>query len=229
MESTRPLVAAVHATPATIRPVNEAYADDFPAADVWHLLDDRLVKDADRAGCRTPELALRMRTLIRYALDAGADAVQLCCSMYGPVAAQVAADVPVISSDQAMFDEVVALAPRHVRVLASLAPAAEDSRARLGKALEEAGRSCPVGSVVVAGAAAAASTQDLETLRAVMTEAARSLDASVDVIAFAQYSLAPVASAVAAAVAATVVTGPHLAASTMAGLLDGTPERGGRP
>ncbi|MFD3486564.1 hypothetical protein [Streptomyces sp. NPDC058665] len=228
MNSPGPVVAVIHATPATIRPVTDAYADSFPAADVWHLLDDRLVKDADRAGGLTPELAERMHTLIRYALGAGADAVQLACSMYGPVVDQVTADVPVLASDQAMFDEVVNLAPRHVVVLASLAPAAKDSEARLREALADNGRSGTVRAMVAPGAAAATSAGDIEALRGAMTEAARSLDKSVDVIAFAQYSLAPAAAAVAEAVGATVVTGPHLAASTLAELLGGTPARGGR-
>ena len=42
--------------------------------------------DADAAGGLTPALRDRMSTLIRYAVDGGADAVLLSCSMYGPVA-----------------------------------------------------------------------------------------------------------------------------------------------
>jgi hypothetical protein len=216
MDSTRPLVAVIHANPGTIKPMEQAFADDFPAADLWHLVDDRLVKDADRAGGLTPELAGRMRTLIQYALNGGADAVQLACSMYGPVTTQVPAAVPILAADQAMFDRVVELAPRHVVVLASLAPAAHDSEQRLRDLFEQAGLAPVVESVVVEGAAAAAAADDAHTLSRLLVEAAASLEDSVDVIAFAQYSLAAAADAVAHAVSATVVTGPHLAASTLA-------------
>ena len=58
-----------------------------PRGRLWHLLDNRLVTDADAAGGLTPALHDRMSSLIQYAVDGGADAVQLSCSMYGPVAA----------------------------------------------------------------------------------------------------------------------------------------------
>ena len=87
MSSTSPLVAIIHATPATFGPVKNAFRQEFPDAQLWHLLDDRLVTDADRSGGLTPALHSRMEALIEYAVAGGAEAVQLACSMYGPVAA----------------------------------------------------------------------------------------------------------------------------------------------
>ena len=70
--------------------------------------------DADARRRTHPALHDRMSTLIQYAVDGGADAVQLSCSMYGPVAVDAAAaqPVPVLASDQAMFEHVAELGRR---------------------------------------------------------------------------------------------------------------------
>jgi hypothetical protein len=210
-----PVVAVIHANPATMSPVDAAFTEVFPDAELWHLLDDRLVGDAERAGGLTAPLHKRMATLIGYAVDGGADAVQLACSMYGPVAGTVSHDVPVLASDQAMFDEVIRMDPARVVLLASLEPAAQDSTERLGAALAAAGSSPLVEAVVVPEAKAASAAGDMEELGRVLAEAAGNLG-DVDVVVLAQYSLAPVIARVQVAVQAPVLSGPHLAAGTLA-------------
>jgi len=213
-----PVVAVINASAATMSPVSSAFAEGFPSADVWHLLDDRLVRDAERQGGLTGPLRERMTSLIGYAVDAGADAVQLACSMYGPVAGAVSHPVPVLASDQAMFDEVGRLGVSRVTVLASLEPAAKDSRERLRAKLTASGLDTTVATVVVAAAKEASDAGDMERLGRVLADAARALD-DTDVVVLAQYSLAPVVAQVADAVGVPVLSGPHLAAATLAALL----------
>ena len=74
-----PTVALVHATPAAMAPARSAFADRFPQARLWNLLDDRLISEAEATGGLTPALRHRMQTLIRHAVDGGADAVLLSC------------------------------------------------------------------------------------------------------------------------------------------------------
>lgn len=215
----RPVIAVINATPATMSPVTMAFAERFAAADVWHLLDDRLVSDAEQAGGLTDALHRRMATLIDYAVKGGADAVQLACSMYAPVAGALSHPVPVMASDQAMFDEVARLRPDHVTVLASLAPAAKDSSERLAAALAHAGLDPRIDAVAVEGAKAASANGDLEQLGRVLAAAVAGLDDG-EVVVLAQYSLAPVASELMDATGATVVSGPHLAAAELAAVLE---------
>lgn len=218
MANARPTVALIHASEASMAPAAAAFGDEFPRAELWHLLDNRLVSDADRAGGLTPDLHARMSTLIQYAVDGGADAVQLSCSMYGPVAQDAAAHQPitVLASDQAMFDHVVKLRPKRVGVLASLVSAGADSAERLGGWLEAAGVESAIVTRVVEGAADAAGAGDLDTLTKLMADEAVELAASVDVIVLAQYSLAPALLGIAAAVRLPVLSAPHLAAATLA-------------
>jgi hypothetical protein len=218
VDSARPTVALIHAAEASMAPAVAAFDDEFPDADLWHLLDSRLVSDADKAGGLTPELHTRMTALIQYAVDGGANAVQLSCSMYGPVAQDAADRLPVtvLASDQAMFDQVAALRPKRVGVLASLPSAGTDSASRLGGWLVTAGVDSQVVTHVVAGAAAAASTADLEKLTTLMAAAAVDVATDVDLIVLAQYSLAPALPGVAAAVGVPVLSAPHLAAASLA-------------
>jgi len=221
MSENRPTVALIHASTASVAPAEAAFGADFPEAQLWNLLDDRLVVDADRAGGLTPALHDRMSILIRYAVDGGADAVQLSCSMYGPVAnaAAGAHDVPVLASDQAMFEHVVEAGVGRVAVLGSLSSAASDSAERLRAALAERSPGTIVEERVVAGAAAAASADDADELSALMSAAAADAGADFDLIVIAQYSLTPSLDAMAAASSLPVLSPPHLAASTLRGLL----------
>lgn len=218
---TRPTVALIHASQASMAPAEAAFGDEFPEAELWHLLDSRLVTDADAAGGLTDGLRARMSTLIQYAVDGGADAVQLSCSMFGPVAydAAVRQPVTVLASDQAMFDHIAGLRPARVVVLASLSPAAADSARRLGDWLAAAEVTSEIESVAVNGAAAAASAGDLDELTRIMAAAAVTAAESADVIVLAQYSLAPAMSGIAAAVEVPVLSAPHLAAGALAGRL----------
>jgi hypothetical protein len=224
MSSPRPTVALIHASPASVPPAHEAFSTAFPEAELWNLLDDRLVVDADRAGGLTPELHERMSTLIRYALDGGAAAVQLSCSMYGPVAVDAATDagVPILASDQAMFEQVAAMGVDNVGVLGSLESAAQDSAERLRLHLAESSPGTAAVPAVADGAAAAADAGDLERLAERMVSAAASMAETVDVIVIAQYSLAPTLPAVQASVPVPVLSPPHLAAARLRELLRGS-------
>lgn len=217
----RPTVALIHASQASMAPAVVAFGDEFPEAELWHLLDSRLVTDADAAGGLTDDLRGRMSTLIRYAVDGGADAVQLSCSMFGPVAYDLAARLPVTvrASDQSMFDHVVSIRPERVVVLASLGPSAADSARRLGDWLTAAGLASEIEATVVAGAADAASAGDLGELTRLMAAKAVTVAESADIIVLAQYSLAPALAGIAAAVDVPVLSAPHLAAGSLAGRL----------
>ena len=217
----RPIVALIHASAASVAPAREAFEADFPAAVLWNLLDDRLVVDADAAGGLTPELHRRMTTLIQYAVKGGADAVQLSCSMYGPVAlaAGTVQPVTVLASDQAMFDHIASLAPQSVGVIGSLESAAADSAQRLGAAMSQAGLAVRIEHQAVDGAAEAANAGDIERLGQLLGVVATELGERVDLIVLAQYSLAPALEAVTDASPVPVLSPPHLAASTLAGLL----------
>ena len=214
-----PTVAMVHATPAALGPAVAAFDECFPEADLWHLLDDRLVSDAEQAGGLVPPLRRRMLSLIGHAISGGADGVLLTCSMYGPVArlATQLWDRPVAGSDEAMYQRVVAERPARVAVLGSLETAVADSAERLRQALAEAGPDpgTEVLGVLCPGAAAAAMAGDHQALLASLRSGAEPLAGTVDAVLLGQYSLAGVHGALEAALGVPVWSPPHVAAELL--------------
>ncbi|GGM90416.1 hypothetical protein GCM10011609_29240 [Lentzea pudingi] len=202
-------VALISATPAAIGPAVAALADRFPAAEPWNLLDDKLLADA-RDGL-TPALEERMRRLIALAVDGGAGAVLLTCSLYGELARTASAAVPVLAPDDAAFDDVVALHPRRILVVASVEGALHDSTARLRR------RST---SEVVGVHVPDALGADSDALTNALLTACGPLRSTVDAILLAQYSLAPATAALAEALGLPVFAGPLSAAHRLAELTE---------
>ncbi|WP_214110129.1 aspartate/glutamate racemase family protein [Acrocarpospora catenulata] len=209
----RPTVAVVNATPASMEPAADGLGEGFPEATAWHLLDDRLVTEADAAGGMTPALTRRMLALIDYAVRGGADAVLLSCSMYGPVAelARRTCDVPVTGSDEAMFAEVARRRPGRVLLLGSLESAAADSARRL----TEAAGGVEVSAVAAPGAAAAASARDWPDLVGALARAAEPRLDGVELVLLGQYSISPVHAELADRLGVPVLSPPLTAARTL--------------
>ncbi|MET7395714.1 hypothetical protein ABZS66_19700 [Dactylosporangium sp. NPDC005572] len=214
-----PTVALIHATPASMSPAHAAFSERFPDAKLWNLLDDRLITEADAAGGLTPGLRQRMAELIRYAVGGGADAVQLTCSMYGPVTRDADWAVPVYASDEAMFARIRADRPPRVAVLGPLATGVADTVTRLRDFLENP--AVHVDGVVVDGAAAAGRADDTARLRDLLVAAARRVAPGADLIVLGQYSVSPACAAVSAAVPVPVLSPPHLAADVLRDALAG--------
>jgi hypothetical protein len=219
----------IHATPAAIAPAVAAFGECFPEAGLWHVLDDRLVSDAEAAGGLVAPLRRRMLSLIGHVISGGADGVLLTCSMYGPVARLAGQlwDRPVAASDEAMYQRVVDERPARVAVLGSLEPAVADSVARLRQALTggsgglmarppvDGGPGTAVVGVLCPGAAAAARDGDGAALLASLRSAAEPLAGRVDVVLLGQYSLTGVHAQLAAALGVPVWSPPHTAAELL--------------
>jgi hypothetical protein len=211
----RPLIAAVHATPASISPLRAALAHELPAAQLWNLIDDRLGPDADAlGGDLSPQLRDRMLNLVRHGIIGGADAVVIACSMYGDVRelAEKLFTTPVFASDADMMADVVRAAPRRAAVLASLQGAAADTTARLAEALETA----EVVPVFCAGAAEAAAHADMPALVEALAAGLESATGQFDAVCIAQYSLSPAADELAAKTGLPVTSPTRSAARAIA-------------
>ncbi|MFG1689652.1 aspartate/glutamate racemase family protein [Nonomuraea sp. NPDC049269] len=206
-------VAVVNATPASMRPATDGLGQGFPEAAAWHLMDDRLVTEADAAGGMTPALTRRMLALIDYAVRGGADAVLLSCSMYGPAAelARRLHNVPVTGSDEAMFADVAQRRPGKVLMLGSLDSAAADSARRLQRVAE----GVEVKGVAAPGAAAAAAVRDWPALVDALARAAEPSLGLAELVLLGQYSISPVHAELADRLGVPVLSPPLMAARAL--------------
>ncbi|GAB3041348.1 aspartate/glutamate racemase family protein [Parafrigoribacterium mesophilum] len=226
-----PVIALVSAVTSAIAPAARGLEREFPEACAWNLVDDRLITEAIAAGGLTDDLRDRMTRLIRYALDGGAAAVLLTCSMYGPVAHEVAASVPVpiLAADDAAFEAAAASGHERIALVSSLPVPLADARERFAAFLRSrAGAPELTGApdftgvpvftgVLAAGAYAASAAPDAtgearspEALAQALAAAVRGSDA--DAVLLAQYSLAPAAQRLAALAGVPVFSGPDAAA-----------------
>ncbi|GAA1853008.1 hypothetical protein GCM10009836_36380 [Pseudonocardia ailaonensis] len=207
-------IALISAVPAAIPPAQAALQAALPDVVVWNILDDRLLDDADGRGGLDAALRERMQRLIAHAVSEDADGVLLTCSLYGPVAQQTQAAVPVMAPDEAAFVDI-ATGYASVLVLASFDNARDDSVLRLETALRAAGSGARVVGRSVPAAMTATRSGDQEALVAALAEACADRPADVDVVFLAQYSLAPAHDALQEAIGIPVVSGPVSAAEAL--------------
>lgn len=217
--TTPPRIALISAVTAAIAPARSALDELYPEAEVWNILDDRLLSDADDRGGLDDALRARMVRLIDHALAEGADGVLLTCSLYGPVASDVRRDAPVLAPDEAAFREIAMAGYGSVLVVASFEGARDDSVERLEETLREAGSATAVTGIAVPAAMAATKAQDSRALLAALSEACAPHTPKVDAVFLAQYSLAPAAHDLALALGIPVLSGPASSAVALRGLL----------
>ncbi|MFF3505477.1 aspartate/glutamate racemase family protein [Streptomyces sp. NPDC003247] len=227
MIESRPLVAMIHAVPAATRIAQEAFAREFPRARVWNVLDDRLLDDARDAGGLTDALRRRMLRLIAHVMDGGAQGLLLTCSSYGEVVdtARTLWDVPVLKSDEAMFQAALAGPYRRIAVVASTPPAVPAAVAQL-EALVPAVRPDRPVDIVTALSEEAAVAGSAEATARHLADALRAAGgADADVVLLAQYSLTPAREELAALLGLPVLDGAGAAARELRGLLVPADER----
>lgn len=210
MPDRSPVVALISAVPAAIGPAQAAFNAFFPSATVWNILDDLLLANAAEQGGVGPGLIARMHRLIDHAILGGADAVLLTCSMYSAVAHDRALNtpVPVLGPDEALFEAAATRGYRRAMVVSSAADALEDSMTRMRQVVNAR---VALTGVVAERAAACARVGDTAALATAIVESVADTAAGHDAVILGQYSLAPAAAPVAAAVGLPTLAGPELA------------------
>ena len=206
-------IALIHALAHSVAPVNELFAREWPACERMNLLDDSLSADLARAGTLSSAMTARFIVLGDYAASTGADAILFTCSAFGPCIEAVArahAPMPVLKPNAAMIDEAVSRG-RRIGLLSTFAPT-------LASMPPEFPASVEIVPKLVDGALAALDRDDRAEHDRLVVEAARDLR-GCDVIALAQYSMAPAATLVAEATGRPVLTTPDSAVRKLMELL----------
>jgi Asp/Glu/hydantoin racemase len=206
-------IALVHALRHSIAPIETSFARLWPGASLMNLLDDSLSADLARDGSLTPAMTDRFLMLGRYAATTGADAILFTCSAFGPCIEAVAreqAPRPVLKPNQAMIEQAVARGHR-IGLLSTFPPT-------LVSMPREFPSSVQIVPKLAAGALAALDRGDRAEHDRLVTEASRDLR-DCDLIALAQYSMAPAAAGVAEASRLPVLTTPDSAVLKLKQLL----------
>ena len=208
-------IALIHALRHSPPPIEAAFARAWPEAVLMNLLDDSLSADLARAGSLTPAMTGRFLTLSRYAAGTGADGILFTCSAFGPCIEAVAraqAPMPVLKPNEAMIEQAAARGGK-VGLLSTFPPTLASMPPEFPSSIELVPK-------LAEGAMAALDRGDRATHDRLVVEASKDLR-DCDLIALAQYSMAPAAEQVAEVTGRPVLTTPDSAVLKLKGMLTG--------
>jgi len=205
-------ITLIHALKHSIVPIETSFARLWPEAQLMNLLDDSLSADLARDGALTEAMTARFLDLGRYAASTGSDAILFTCSAFGPCIGAVArahAPMPVLKPNEAMIEQAAQV--RRVGLLSTFPPTLASMPAEFPAAVELVPK-------LAEGALAALDRGDRAQHDRLVVEASKDL-CECDVIALAQYSMAPAADQVAQATGRPVLTTPDSAVNKLKKLL----------
>jgi hypothetical protein len=205
-------ITLIHALKHSIVPIEASFAKLWPEALLMNLLDDSLSADLARDGGLTDAMTQRFLNLGRYATSTGSDAILFTCSAFGPCIEAVArthAPMPVLKPNEAMIEQ--AAQARRVGLLSTFPPT-------LASMPAEFPASVTLVPKLAEGALAALDRGDRAEHDRLVVQASKDLR-DCDVIALAQYSMAPAADLVAEATGRPVLTTPDSAVAKLKKLL----------
>ena len=208
-------IALIHALKHSIVPIEASFAKLWPQPRLMNLLDDSLSVDLARDGRLTDAMTERFQAISRYVAGTGADAILFTCSAFGPCIEAVArtqAPMPVLKPNEAMIAQALN-AGRKIGLLSTFPPT-------LASMPREFPASVELVPKLAEGAMAALDRGDRTEHDRLVVEAAKELR-GCDVIALAQYSMAPAAPQVAEATGRPVLTTPDSAVARLKELLGG--------
>ena len=198
-------IALIHALKHSIAPIEAAFANHWPEARLMNLLDDSLSADLARDGRLTFAMTERFRAIGRYVTSTGADAILFTCSAFGPC-------MLVLKPNEAMIEQAVKQG-RRIGLLSTFPLTLASMPAEFPPSVDLMPR-------LAEGALAALDRGDRTEHDRLVVEASKALR-DCDLIALAQYSMAPAATLVAEATGRPVLTTPDSAVMKLRDMLAG--------
>jgi hypothetical protein len=104
-----PRVALVSSTRAVFAPMEAAFHEEFPQAQVLHLLDETLIEDFRREGGLSPHSRHKALQMALTAQEGGVDAILVTCSTLSPSVDDFRPflKIPIVKIDEPVIEEVV--------------------------------------------------------------------------------------------------------------------------
>src|ERR1700744_2108598 len=206
-------IPLIHALKHSLVPIEASFARLWPQASLMNLLDDSLSADVAREGRLSEAMNGRFLSLGRSAASTDADAILFTCSAFGPCIEAVVrerAPMPVLKPNEAMIEQAAARG-RRIGLLSTFPPT-------LASMPPDFPRPVEIVPKLAEGALAALDRGDRAEHDRLVAEAARDLR-DCDLIALAQYSMAPAVELVAQASGRPVLTTPDSAVLKLKELL----------
>lgn len=172
-------------------PFTKPFLKDNPDIEQMDITDSSLIVETQKNGGVTPAVARRMYNYFMCAADAGADAILVTCTSVNSITKQMRpfVPIPVISVEEPIAEKAVA-SGKKIGILSSVATSAQPVKQTILEKAAEAGKEVEVEIIVAEGAFDALNAGDRalhdDKVRAALAE----LVNKVDVVVFAQMSMA---------------------------------------
>ena len=219
-----PRIALIHALRESQVPAWDAFAEGWPDARIFNLLDDSLSADFAAAGSLTPRMTERFLTLGRYVANTDPDgqrtaAILFTCSAFGSAIDRVKRDlpIPVLRPNEAAFEAALEIGGR-IALMTTFPTSLPPLVAELEQMAGERGLRPEIITTVAEGGLEALRAGDGPAHDQIAARTAAALP-PVDVLVLCQFSLARAATAIAPVAGLTVLTTPASAVAKLKGLL----------
>ncbi len=215
-------IALIHALPDSVEPANTAFAELWPEAFRFNLLDDSLARDLAAAdGKITMAINSRIIDLSRYAMAAGANGILYTCSAFGQSikAAGLLAPIPILRPNEAAVDAALDAGPR-IALLATFLPTVGMLKAEVESRAKERNLAPTIEARHVPGALEALQAGRADEHDALIAKAAAELP-PVDSLVLAQFSMTRAARVIAPVEGRTMITTPGSGILKLKSLLAG--------
>ena len=204
-------IVLLHATPVAMTPIQEAFNDLWPEAEIVNLLDDGLTIDRAKEQQLSRALTERFVAFGRYGYSMNAQGILVTCSAFGPAIDELAEalPVPVLKPNEAMFEAALQQGQR-IGMLATFGPSLITMCDEFDRYAAEIGSSATLETVLVPDAIDLLRKGDVDSHNRLVAEYAPQLS-HCDAIMLAHFSTSRAAEAVRLRVTVPVLTAPHAA------------------
>lgn len=184
-------IAIIHTSFVIVDGITELFNKIIPEAKLVHIVDDSLLPEILAEKRMTKKVIRRMLSYFKAAEDTGADVIFNICSTVGEVAdmARQIIDTPIVKIDEKMAEEAVARGAR-IGVAATLQSTLDPTCRLIEKKAAEAGKEITIEKTLCPGAYDALISGKKEEHDRIVTEYVRKLAEKVEIIVFAQSTMA---------------------------------------
>ena len=219
MMNNQPRITLIHATPLSIAPIEQAFAEAWPQVELVNLLEDSLSRDRDRDGQLTEAMCQRFETLGDYAISIGSAAILFTCSAFAEAIERVQQklSIPVLKPNEAMLEAALERGNR-IAIVATFPATIDSMSAELKDYADQRGVELHLQTCLANGAMQALGAGNSARHDAMIVEATKDID-NADIVLLAQFSMARARPAVEQVVSAPVLTSPDSAVAKLRRIL----------
>lgn len=172
-------------------PFTKPFIEDNLDIEYFDIADSSLITETKKAGYATPEVARRMYHYMMAAVDAGADAILVTCTSVNTVTKNIRTmiPIPVISIEEPIAQLAVEKGTK-IGILSSVATSAQPVKNTIDECATATGKKVIAEIEVAEGAFEALMSGDRSLHDSKVKQALEKLVKRVDVVVFAQISMA---------------------------------------